>query len=199
MSTAIAALASRARNFNHREKGLPLLLAGDTVLFACLLIAYLIARAVSPTWPRPLHFPSGLMTVTMIMFAVASSLAMRVAVTYAKQRDFTMTQRMLVLAIVGWCTFLFLLAMEWARLYFFEHVQLLSNPWHVPALGISYYGITGLIAAHVLAGCVWLLPAAHHPERWRLSSLEIFVDFVNALFFLVAFLLIFSSMDLNGF
>jgi heme/copper-type cytochrome/quinol oxidase subunit 3 len=199
MSPAIAALAARARLVNRQEKGLPVLLAADSALFGSLIGAYLIARTASPTWPRPLHFPSGLMTVAMIMFAIAASLAMRVAVTYGKRKDFTMTQRMLVLAIVGWGTFLLLLAMEWARLFLFEHVQLLSNPWHVAALGISYYGLTGILAAHVLAGSIWLLAAAQHPTRWRLLSLEIFVDYVNAVFLVIAFALIFSSMDLNGF
>jgi heme/copper-type cytochrome/quinol oxidase subunit 3 len=199
MSTALGTITAQARRINRREKGLPLLLVGDAALFFVLISAYLIARAVSPTWPRPLHFPSGLMTVAMIMFALAASGTMRVAVQYAKEKDFPMAQRMVALAVVGWSTFLFLLAMEWVRLYFFEHVQLLSNPWHVAALGISYYGITGILAAHVLAGTVWLIAASQHVGEWRLFSLEIFVDYVNAVFLIVAFLLIFSSMDLSGF
>ena len=199
MSKALSTLTARARLINQREKGLPLLLAADSALFLFLLSAYLIARIASPSWPRPLHFPSGLMTVAMIMFALAASGTMRVAVTYAKQKDFVMTQRMIALAVVGWCTFLFLLAMEWARLYFFEHLQLLSNPWNIPALGISYYGLTGIHAAHVLAGCIWLIAASQHMGRWRLLGLEIYIHYVNAVFLVIAFLLIFSSMDLNGF
>jgi heme/copper-type cytochrome/quinol oxidase subunit 3 len=199
MSTTIGTLTLRARQINRREKGLPLILVADAALFFVLISTYLVARTASPTWPRPLHFPSGLMTVAMIMFALAASGTMRVAVQYAREKDFAMAQRMVALAIVGWSTFLFLLAMEWARLYFFEHVQLLSNPWHVAALGISYYGITGILAAHVMAGTVWLIAASQRVGEWRLVSLEIFVDYVNAVFLIVAFLLIFSSMDLGGF
>lgn len=199
MTTAILGLATRARQINQQQKGLPFLLVADASLFFCLIAAYLIARTASPTWPRPLHFPSGLMTVAMMMFAVAASLVLRVAVKYAREKDLVMTQRMLVLAIVGWGTFLFLLAMEWARLYFFENVELLSNPWHVPALGISYYGLTGIFAAHVLVACAWLIPAAQRPGLWNLFSLEIFVGYLNAVFLAIAFLLIFSSMDLSGF
>jgi heme/copper-type cytochrome/quinol oxidase subunit 3 len=124
---------------------------------------------------------------------------MRLAVQYAEQKDFPMSQRMIALAIVGWATFLFLLAMEWARLYLFENVQLLTNPWHVPALGLCYYGITGIHAAHILAGCVWLLAASRRVDKWRLLSLEIYVDYVNAVFLVIALLLIFGSMDLGGF
>jgi heme/copper-type cytochrome/quinol oxidase subunit 3 len=189
----MSTLTLRAREINRREKGLPFLIAADALLFTVLITAYLVARAASPTWPRPLHFPSGL------MFAIASSLAMRVAVNYAVKKDFAMTQRMLVLAIVGEATFLFLLVMEWARLYFFENVQLISNPWNVPALGISYYGLTGLQAAHVFAACIWLFPAATNPSRFRLVGLEIFIDYVNAVFLCIAFTLIFSSMNLDGF
>jgi heme/copper-type cytochrome/quinol oxidase subunit 3 len=189
----------RARTVNRREHGVPLLLLADFVLFLALLIAYLVARALVPAWPRPLHFPSGLMSVSMIMFAGGSSFVLRFAQKSAAQRDFTMAQRMISLAVVGWGTFLFLLAFEWLRLYFFEHVTLLTNPWHVAAFGICYYGLTAFQAAHVLVGSFWLIAAAMHPDRWRVSSLVWFTDYVNGMFVILAFFLIFASMDLGGF
>jgi hypothetical protein len=41
--------------------------------------------------------------------------------------------------------------------------------------------------------------AAQNPNRWSLSSLATFVDFTNGMFVVIAFLAIFSSMDLAGF
>jgi heme/copper-type cytochrome/quinol oxidase subunit 3 len=186
----------RWRALNRRENGLPLVLAIDGLVFACLLTAYFTARAHTAVWPRPFHFPSGLMTISMMMFALAASFVMHVALKSAEKRDYVMAQRMIALALVGWSTFLFLLAMEWGRLYFVEHVAPLSNPWSVPALGVVYYGITTYQAAHVGVGSVWLLMAAQKPSQWHLSSLALFVDFTNALFVVIGFL---GSTDLGGF
>ena len=199
MTTSRAELFNRARAVNHREHGVPLLLLGDFVFFVALLIAYLAARANAPVWPRPLHFPSGLMTVSMIMFAGGSSFVLRFAQRSAAERDLVMAQRMISLAVVGWGTFLFLLAFEWVRLYFFEHVTLLTNPLHVAAFGICYYGLTAFQAAHVVVGSFWLIAAAVNPARWRVSSLVWFTDYVNGLFVILSFFLIFASMDLGGF
>jgi heme/copper-type cytochrome/quinol oxidase subunit 3 len=199
MKPTRAGWLDRARALNHREHGVPLLLLADFVLFLPLLIAYLVARAWVPVWPRPLHFPSGLMTVSMVMFAGGSSFVLRFAQKSAAQRDFAMAQRMISLAVVGWGTFLFLLAFEWLRLYFFERVTLLTNPWHVAAFGICYYGLTAFQAAHVLIGSFWLIAAAMHPDRWRVSSLVWFTDYVNGMFVILTFFLIFASMDLGGF
>jgi heme/copper-type cytochrome/quinol oxidase subunit 3 len=199
MTLTRARWVEQARTVNRREHGVPLLLLVDFGLFLVLLIAYSVVRASAPVWPRPLHFPSGLMTVSMVMFAGGSSFVLRVAQKNAAQRDFVMAQRMISLAVVGWGTFLFLLAFEWARLYFFEHVTLLTNPWHVAAFGICYYGLTAFQAAHVLIGSFWLIAAAMHPARWRVSSLVWFTDSVNGMFVILAFFLIFASMDLGGF
>jgi heme/copper-type cytochrome/quinol oxidase subunit 3 len=199
---AHAGMLERARAWNLRERGLPLALAIDCAVFLVLLTAYAAARIAAPSWPRPFHFPSGLMTVAMFLFAFASSFVLRIAIrTQVEEgrQEQAMTQRMLVLAVVGWGTFLFLLAMEWARLYFFENVALFSNPWHVPGVGLSYYALSAFQAAHVLAGCVWLSLAAVHTRRWRISSLALYVDYTNSLFVVLAFFVVFSSADLGGF
>jgi heme/copper-type cytochrome/quinol oxidase subunit 3 len=189
----------RFRAANRREHGLPLVLAFDLALFCVFLICYFVTRIRTPIWPKPFHFPSGLMTVSMAMFAIAASFVMHIAVKSNAQKDKAMTQRMIALALVGWATFLFLLAMEWARLYLVEHVALLTNPWGVTALGVFYYGLTAFAAGHIVAGVVWLIAAAQNPQRWRLSSLTLFVDFTNALFIVVAFVVILSATDLGGF
>jgi heme/copper-type cytochrome/quinol oxidase subunit 3 len=206
--SAHAASLERARSWNQQERGLPLALAVDAGVFCLLLAAYIAARVAAPIWPRPFHFPSGLMTVAMFLFAFASSFVLRIAIRSVspgeqtaeqKIQEEAMKQRMLVLAVVGWGTFLFLLSMEWARLYFFENVALFTNPWHVPAVGLTYYGLSAFQAAHVIAGCVWLSLAAAHTRRWRLSSLRLYVDYTNALFVVLAFFVVFSSADLGGF
>lgn len=192
-------MVERARGINRRERGIPLLLAVDFAGFAVLVLAYLVLRFTGPAWPHPLHFPSGLMTVAMIMFGAATSFVVRVAARSGTKADLATTQRMLALAVVGWATFLFLLTLEWTRMYFFEHVALLSNPSGASAVGICYYGLTGYQAAQVLVGLVWLTKAAVHPERWRMSTLAMLVDTVNAMFIVLAFVLLFPSMDLYGF
>lgn len=175
------------------------ILGVDLGLFLLATACYIGARSHTPVWPRPFHFPSGLMTVSMAMFAVAASFVMHVAARYRKPADRVMRQRMMALALVGWATFLFLLAMEWARLYLVEHVTLRANPWTVPALGLSYYGLTAFVAAHILVGALWLIAAFQTPEKWDLGNLTLFVDFSNALWIVIAFSVILSSADLNGF
>ncbi len=139
------------------------------------------------------------MTVSMAMFAIAASFVMHVAARYQTPGYQVMKQRMMALALVGWATFLFLLAMEWARLYLVEHVTLLANPWNVPSLGLAYYGFTAFVAAHVVLGALWLIAAFQDPEKWNLGALTLFVDFSNALWVVITFTVILSSTDLGGF
>ena len=192
-------LADAVRGANRRARGLMPILAVDLTVYTALLLVYFGLRFAAPVWPRPFHFPSGLMTVSMAMFAFSSSFVLHVALKSQAIADAVMVRRMIALALVGWATFLFLLAMEWGRLYFFEGVKLLGNPWHVPALGITYYVLTAYVAAHMIAGTVYLIQVFREPAGPGLFGLTLFVDFTNALFVAVAFLVILSATDLGGF
>ena len=193
------AALERLRALNQRERGLPLIFSIDLALFGVLIILYLVVRGRTPVWPRPFHFPTGIMTIAMIMFAGSASFVTHVARKSRMQGDAAMVQRMLALSLVGWSTFLFLLAMEWARLYLIERVTLFSNPWHVGVFGFIYYGLTAYQGTHVAFGSLWLSRAAQEPLKWSLTSIALFVDLTNLFFILIAFFFILSSTDLNGF
>jgi heme/copper-type cytochrome/quinol oxidase subunit 3 len=192
-------LARQVREINRREGGVPFVLAADFAFFLALIVAYLVVRINSPIWPRPFHFPSGLMTISMLMFLGAASFVMFIATRMQAKRDDAMAQRMIALVLVGWFAFIFLLILEWARLFLGEHVTLLSNPWHVPLLGLVYYGLTAYLAAHIAAGTVWLVLASQALRKYSLRSLSLLVHFTTAVFLVIAFFVIFSSTDLEGF
>jgi heme/copper-type cytochrome/quinol oxidase subunit 3 len=100
-----------------RHKTLLLVLAADLAGFFALLALAIAARVASSTsWPRVFHFPSGVMTVSMVMFGLTASAVLLIAERYAAQRDLRMAQRMIAIAIAMLLTFLFLLGLEWARL-----------------------------------------------------------------------------------
>jgi len=181
------------------NRGIPRLLLVDAALFCCLIVAYLYLRHAASPWPRPFHFPSGLMTVAMIMFGGAVSFVVPVGERAAAAGDRLLSQRVLAAAVILWLTQIFLLVIEWARLYLAEQVHFLSNPWGKPALGATYYTLSGFQAVHVLAGIIWATSVAQTPSQSAAGSLRLYALFTNGILVVIAFVVIFSATDLQGF
>ena len=162
-----------------------LFLAADFVVFLTLLAVYFYLRVQAPYWPKAFHFPSGLMSVAMAMFAIAASVMMLVAQRTAEK------PRMIALAVVSWLTYLALAAMEWLRVIFVEHVKL-------PQFGQTYFALTGYQVVHVFAGVVYLTVVAVRIERHDLEIASAYVHYVNALWLILFPALILSAIDLQG-
>ena len=181
------------------KRGTPTLLAIDAVLFLLLLAACIVARVNAPQWPRVFHFPSTLMTTAIVMFGLGASALAPVAERSASKGDTKMAQRMIAVAVAMLLTVLFLLSLEWVRLYLFEQVHVFSNLYGIPALGLGYFGLTGYFALHVLAAAAWLTFESQNPSAGRLRLAGRFVHLTNGLFVVAAPVLIFSAADLKGF
>ncbi len=159
--------------------------ASDFAMFGALLAVYFYLRAAAPFWPKAFHFPSGLMSVAMTMFAIAASVMMLVAQRVAEKA------RMIALAIVCWLTFGFLAAMEWARVILSERVPL--RQFHE-----TYFALTGFQLVHVMAGTAYLLAVAARPARHDLEIAAAYVHYVNLLWLILFPALILSAIDLRG-
>lgn len=168
-----------------RRRVFLLFIGADFVVFLTLLVVYFYLRAQAPFWPTAFHFPSGLMSVSMTMTAIAASIMLLVAQRTAEK------QRMIALAIVSWLTFGFLAAMEWARLILVERVTL--RPFVE-----TYFALTGFQLAHVVIGAIYLMRVAAVVERHDLEITGAFVHYVNLLWLILFPVLILSAIDLQG-
>ncbi len=168
-----------------RRRVFLLFLAADFAVFLTLLAVYFYLRAQAPYWPKAFHFPSGLMSVSMTMFAITASIMLLVAQRTAEK------QRMIALAIVCWLSFGFLAGMEWVRLLLAEHVTL--RPFVE-----TYFALTGFQLVHVTAGIFYLIRVALAVERHDLEIAGAYVHYVNLLWLILFPVLILSAIDLQG-
>ena len=162
-----------------------LFLAADFAVFLTLLVVYFYLRVQAPFWPKAFHFPSGLMSVAMTMFAITASIMLLVAQRTAEK------SRMVALAIVCWLTFGALAAMEWLRVILSEHVSL-------PQFAETYFALTGFQLVHVFAGTIYLITVAARIDRHDLEIAGAYVHYTNLLWLILFPALILSAIDLQG-
>jgi cytochrome c oxidase subunit III len=148
-----------------------LFLISDAMTFAALLIGMWAARLASPSWPNHqpglinLHFVAA-MTVVLI----CSSTTMALSVYTARLGARRATIWFLAATIAAGLIFAGMQAVEWTH-FIEEGARLTGNPWGVPAFSFTFFVITGLHGAHVLAGIVYLWVMADRIAR-GLSSAE---------------------------
>lgn len=174
----------------RKQQAMLLFLAADAVMFFSLFAAYIYLRRTALTWPTVFHFPSSLMAFAMTMFAVSASFTVAVA---ARQRNDLIAIRCVVASIGAWLCFVFIEAIEWARLIFFQGVTLRSGPF-----GASFYTLSGLHVAHVIAGLVYLTMVAIRIRRYDVGACALYVHFVNLMWLLLFPALYLSAADLQG-
>ncbi len=175
-----------------------LLLSADFVVFLALFAAYIYLRVHAPFWPKAFHFPSGLMTMSMTMFALAASFLMVVALHFGEKQDWLLASRMVALAIACWFTYGVLAAMEWLRLIVVDHVWLSANPWGLPQFGQTYFSLTAFQFLHVFIGTFYLASVAARVRRHDLAIAAMFVHFCNFLWLILFPALVLSAIDLQG-
>jgi heme/copper-type cytochrome/quinol oxidase subunit 3 len=175
-----------------------LVLAIDLVVFLALFATYIYLRVHAPFWPKAFHFPSGLMTASMTLFALAASFVMVVALHFHEKQDWLLASRMVALAIACWFTYGVLAAMEWLRLIIVDHVWLSGNPWGLPQFGQTYFSLTAFQFLHVFAGTFYLALVASRIRRHDLAMTAMFVHFTNAMWLVLFPALVLSAIDLQG-
>ena len=166
-------------------------LAADGAIFAALFVVYIYVRHAAPQWPRPFHFPSGLMAGALTMFALSGSVTMAFARQRAGARDYVMAMRLVVVTIGGWLIFLFLEGFEWVRLVWTEDITLGS------VFGQVYFTLTGLHMLHVMAGVVWLLVGAVKIRKFDVGMAALYVHFTNVIWIVLFIGLYLTSADLQ--
>src|SRR3989441_6261239 len=136
-----------------------LFLISDAMTFAALLVGLWVARLGSPTWPNRLEIVNLRFVAAMTVILICSSTTMALAVYAARHGARRPAVWFLAATIAAGCLFAGMQAMEWSH-FIGEGARLTGNPWGVPAFSFTFFVITGLHGAHVLAGIVylWIMP-----------------------------------------
>ena len=141
--------------------GLALAICGMSTLFAAFLIAYLLLRRNAPVWPPPGAPipPRGLWASTLVLLASSASFAAAVRaardnVRGVEARGIVGGSRSLSRAL-GWTFALGLLFLV-VQAILWREVLLGGRFAFSDAYGTIFYSLTGLHAAHVVGGLLFL-------------------------------------------
>jgi cytochrome c oxidase subunit 3 len=146
--------------------GLALAILGMSTLFAAFLVAYLLLRRNAPTWPppgAPLP-PKGLWLSTLVILASSAAFVRAV-----RANEVAATRRWLGWTLSLGISFLAVQAILWREVFAGGRFTFSD------AYGTIFYSLTGLHAAHVVGGLLFLartiLRARREPAspRTRLS------------------------------
>lgn len=174
-----------------------LFIISDALTFSALLICYTYLRMATPNWPTPFHFvPSLVLSSVMTLVLLTSSLTMVRAVEAMRAQMPSRAVRWLGATIACGVLFVGLHLGEWNNL-FREGVTPFRNPWNEPLFGATFFTLTGLHMAHVLAGVVYLAVIAAGVARGRYSFVHVevsglywhFVDLVWMFIFPLVYLM----------
>jgi cytochrome c oxidase subunit 3 len=169
-----------------------LFLSADAIMTLTFFAVFLYLRFTTHSWPTVFHFGSDLLAVAMTMFLLAGSFTIVMAV----RADPRSAPRWIALTVALWISFLLTEGMEWVRLIALDGVTLKSNPYGAPAFGAAYYILTGLHAAHVIGGAIYLSVLA--ATRREARAAQWYVHFVSLIWLPIFFFLYLGSADLQG-
>lgn len=142
--------------FAIKPLGMWLFIASDALTFVTLLVVYALCRLRDGNWPLPFGPGSVLLAAGMTVLLVSSSIVMARAVQAMRRGDAVSAVRRMYATMALGAGFLLLHGNEWWRMIREEHVTLTSNPWGIPLFGATFFTLTGMHAAHVLAGLVYI-------------------------------------------
>jgi cytochrome c oxidase subunit 3 len=139
--------------------GLALAIFGMSTLFAAFLIAYLLLRRNAAVWPPPGAPipPRGLWTSTLVL--LASSATFAIAVRAAREGSPVALSRALAWTLALGVLFLAVQAVLW------REVLLGGRFAFSDAYGTIFYSLTGLHAAHVIGGLLFLARVSARARR----------------------------------
>ena len=146
-----------------------LFLISDAMTFAAMLIGLWVTRLASRTWPNRLEIIDLHFVAAMTVVLICSSTTMAMAVYAIRRGERRQTVWFLAATIFAGLLFAGMQAKEWSH-FIAEGARLTGNPWGVPAFSFSFFVITGLHGAHVLAGIVYLWAIADRVARRRSSE-----------------------------
>jgi cytochrome c oxidase subunit 3 len=162
-----------------------LFIISDAVTFGAILFAYGYVRNASADWPTPFEAPSIWNALLMTFILVTSSLTVLLSLRAAQTDDRRGAFNWMLVTAAGGALFAILHLREWMSLIR-EGVRLFQNPWGAPLFGATFFSITGLHMAHVVAGVIALVVVAlsYRAGRQTTKHIEIvslywhFVDVV---------------------
>ena len=144
--------------------GVWLLVASDIVFFAAVVGSYLFIRENIPIWPTPGSVLDIPLATLGILVLTTSALTMVLAYSSLKEGNTRSTLRYLVATLLLGGAFLELTAGEWTSLFAKGFTFSSGMP------GSTYYFITGVTGAHVLAGLTVLVYLAKKTMSGGFSS-----------------------------
>jgi heme/copper-type cytochrome/quinol oxidase subunit 3 len=156
---------SEGRPLSNARLGMLMLLGGETVFFAGLIVAFLQLRLGAPVWP-PLgqpRLPIGLTAVNTLVL-VASSWALARALRAVRSGDRAGLVRWLGRTWSLGALFLMIQGIEWTRLVHFG-LRVSSGIY-----GATFYTLIGVHGAHVLGAAAWLGMMVWLARRGRFTT-----------------------------
>jgi cytochrome c oxidase subunit 3 len=169
----------------RKQLGMWLFVAGDALTFAAMLLSYAYLRVGTSNWPLVFHLvPSLLLGVVMTLILLGSSATARRAVREIQRSNPRSARMWLVSTLGAGLIFAGLHAHEWSVLIR-AGVTPFDNPWGVPLFGATFFAITGLHLAHVLAGVVYLGIVAARMRADEIETAAVYWHFVDAVWLLI--------------
>jgi len=141
------------------------LIAGESMLFAGLIGAYLVFRLAARNWPPPdlPRLPLGLTAVNSVML-LASIIPMSRALRAARRYDRRRLARSVGQTALLGGAFLFVQGIEWVQLV--RHGLTLASGTY----GATFYVLIGCHGVHVLAAVTWLAVTALLARRGAFTA-----------------------------
>ena len=178
---------------DHRKLGIWVFLASEVIFFGAVITTFVVFRDRSTSGPNPHEVLTLLVPTIMTLILLTSSVSMVLALQAIQNGNRTrMWQLLTVTAVLG-LVFLGLKANEYSHL-FSEGITPSTN-----IFGSVYFLTTGLHAAHVLVGIIWIFAVVGKAVRGGFSAtnflpVEIaglywhFVDLIWVAIFMVVYL-----------
>jgi heme/copper-type cytochrome/quinol oxidase subunit 3 len=155
---------SQGPSMSNARLGMLMLLAGETMFFGGLVIAFLQLRLGAPVWPPPgqPRLPIGLTAVNTLIL-IASSGALVRALRAVRAGDAPALARWLQWTWGLGVLFLLVQGVEWTRLVHFG-LRVSSGIY-----GATFYTLIGAHGAHVVGAVAWLTVMLGLARRGRLT------------------------------
>jgi heme/copper-type cytochrome/quinol oxidase subunit 3 len=170
-----------------------IVIVANFAFFAALLGVMFYQRSVATVWPVAFHFPSLLMSTSLVMFGLCASITFAIGASQAHKEDREPAVRWIAVAISSWFVFLFLEIVEWVRLIWLERLGF-DTPF-----GGTFLMLAG---THWIAatGCVgWFAWGAVDVAKRDLFAAALYSHFLNFWWIILWITLYLSNGDLAGF
>lgn len=149
---------------DHRKLGIWVFLASDVIFFGAVIATFVVFHSRSTSGPDPRQVMTLLVPTIMTLVLLMSSVTMVLALQAIQGgKRMRMAQCLIVTAVLG-IVFLGLKATEYSHL-FSDGITPSSN-----IFGSVYFLTTGLHAAHVIAGIIWIFAVAVKALRGGFSA-----------------------------